>query len=172
MRFGWGVVLAIAAGAMAALAQTGAAMAQPCQPGPAIEEALRRLNALRAGARSCVAAMPAAAPLRWDTRLAASAQAYAEELARRDALSHEGQQARSLRERLRAAGYRMRLGGENLAAGPSNVEEALAQWLTSPAHCENLMAAEFEHMGLGCAQAAGGVYGRYWVLHLGRALPD
>jgi uncharacterized protein YkwD len=143
--------------------------ARPCPGGEDVQAAVSRVSALRAQARACGAAAP---PLRWEPRLAVSARAYAEELARRDTLSHEGQQARSLRERLRAAGYRMRLGGENLAAGPSTLDEALSQWLLSPAHCENLMSADFEHMGLACAEAAGGVYGRYWVLHLGRALPE
>lgn len=156
------------------LAGAVAAGPQPaCPAAPDLQQqALALVNTLRAQARSCGAAvLPAAAALRWDPRLLASAQAYAEELARRDTLSHEGQQARSLRERLRTAGYRMRLAGENLAAGPDTVEEALAQWLASPAHCDNLMAAEFDDMGLACVPGQGR-YEHYWVLHLGRGVPN
>lgn len=155
------------------LAGAAAAAASACpSPLEQQQQALARINMLRAQARACGgAALPAAAALRWDSRLAASAQAYAEELARRDTLSHEGQQARSLRERLRTAGYRMRLAGENLAAGPDTVEEALAQWLASPAHCDNLMAAEFEDMGLACVSGSGR-FERFWVLHLGRGIPN
>ena len=65
----------------------------------------------------------------------------------------------------------MRLAGENLAAGPDSLDEALAQWLASPAHCDNLMAAEFEDMGLACVSGPGR-YERYWVLHLGRGIPE
>lgn len=142
-----------------------------CQP--SAEQVLQHLNALRASPRSCGGAppLPAAGPLRWHERLADSSQRYAEELARRDLISHQGLQAATLRERLRQSGYRLRNAGENLAAGPGNLDEALAQWLLSPAHCDNLMAPEFEHAGLACV-AAPGRYGHFWVLHLGRSLPD
>ena len=71
----------------------------------------------------------------------------------------------SLRTRLRAAGYAMKLSGENLAGGPETLDEALAQWLDSPAHCENLMLAEFQEFGLACVPGPGR-FQRYWVLHL------
>lgn len=159
--------------ALAVLSMFFAAVAQaqplPCPADLDSAQALRQLNALRAMARSCGAlALPAAAPLRWDARLAVSAQAFAEELAQRDALSHRGQRAGSLRERLRRAGYPMREGGENLAAGPETLEQALEQWLASPGHCDNLMLRDFRDMGLACV-AAPGRHERFWVLQLGRS---
>jgi uncharacterized protein YkwD len=138
--------------------------ADECQP--AAEAALRALNALRAEAQSCGAAVPA---LNWDPRLAESARLYAQELARREVLTHEGQHIRSLRERLRGQGYPFRLAGENLAAGPASLDEVLAQWLGSPAHCKNVMSAGFADAGLACALDAGKAK-PFWVLHLGRGL--
>jgi uncharacterized protein YkwD len=59
----------------------------------------------------------------------------------------------------------MRVSGENLAGGPQTLDEALAQWLASPTHCENLMAAEFEDFGLACVASRGRLQ-RYWVLQM------
>lgn len=129
---------------------------------------VKRLNALRAQPQACGdVPQPAAPALRWDERLAQSAQAYARELAQRDALSHEGARAAGLRERLAAEGYLMSSSGENLAAGPLSLDEALQHWMASATHCENLMAPAFADVGLACI-AAPGRYQRFWVLHLGR----
>ena len=141
-----------------------------CQP--AAEPALAALNSLRASARMCGATLfAAAAALRWDARLHASARSFAEELARRDTLSHQGQVLRSLRERLRTSGYVLRSAGENLAAGPTDLDEALQHWLLSREHCENLMLADFRDVGLACVSGPGR-YERFWVLHLGRSVGE
>lgn len=137
-----------------------AVLAADCQPGA--EAATHALNAVRAQAQSCGAAAP---PLRWHALLEASAQRYAKELAARDKLDHVGANGATLRTRLHEAGYVMRLSGENLAGGPESLDEALAQWLASPAHCENLMLADFEDFGLACVSGPGKLQ-RYWVLQL------
>lgn len=97
--------------------------------------------------------------------LMASARRYAQELAARDRIDHLGAAGSSLRARLREGGYAMRTAGENLAGGPETLDEAMAQWLASPAHCENLMLAEFQEFGLACVSGPGR-YKHYWVLHL------
>lgn len=142
-----------------------AAAAQPaCQPPPAVAEAA--LTALRAQPQRCGGQpWPAAPALRASAVLSASAQRYAEELARRDRVDHVGEAGLSLRARLHEAGYTFRVAGENLAGGPETLDEALAQWLASPGHCENLMGAAFQEFGLACATGTG-QYQRYWVLHL------
>lgn len=143
----------------------GAAVAQPvCQP--AGDAVLAALNSLRAEARACGSRVwPAAPALQASPRLAESAQRYAAELAARDRIDHLGAAGDTLRGRLRAAGYVMRVSAENLAGGPDTLDEALAQWLASPAHCENLMLADFQEFGLACASGPGR-FQRYWVLHL------
>ena len=143
----------------------GAAVAQPvCQP--AGDVVLAALNTLRAEARACGSRVwPAAGPLRESPLLARSAQRYAAELAARDRVDHVGATGDTLRVRLRQAGYVMRVSAENLAGGPDTLDEALAQWLASPAHCENLMLADFQDFGLACA-AGPGRFQHYWVLHL------
>ncbi|MEO6278470.1 CAP domain-containing protein [Roseateles sp.] len=141
-----------------------AVLAADCQPDA--ELAARALSALRAQAQRCgERPWPAVPVLRWQATLEASARRYAQELAARDRLDHISASGATLRTRLREAGYAMRVSGENLAGGPETLEEALALWLASPAHCENLMAADFEEFGLACVTGRGKLQ-RYWVLQL------
>jgi uncharacterized protein YkwD len=128
--------------------------------------AVRALNALRAQAQTCGGRLwPAASALRWQATLGNSARRYAQELAAQDRLDHIGADGATLRTRLREAGYVMRMSGENLAGGPETLDEVLALWLASPAHCENLMAADFQEFGLACVSGPGRLQ-RYWVLQL------
>jgi len=160
-------VLVIAAAACLAAAASAASPdpSPDCQPAP--EQVLRALNGLRAAARSCgVNPMAAAAPLHWNAELAASARQYAEELAERDTLSHEGRILKTLGGRVRAAGYSMQRAGENLAAGDGDLDEVVERWASSSEHCENLMQPAFQDAGLACARSSGR-FGYYWVLHLG-----
>lgn len=143
----------------------GPAFATPdCQPDA--EASVAALNALRAEARSCGGRLwPAAPALRWQAAIGESARRQARVLAQRDRLEHDGEGAATLRARLSAAGLAARAVGENLAGGPWTLDEALAQWMASPTHCENLMAAEFRDVGLACASGPGQLQ-RYWVLQL------
>jgi uncharacterized protein YkwD len=138
-----------------------------CQDSP--EQVLEALNDWRDSSRACGGeAWGAARPLRWNPQLALSARMYAEELAARDTVSHEGLVLPTLSRRLRAAGYRMLAGGENLAAGQERLGDVLEQWMASRSHCENLMQPRFQDAGLACVTGPGH-YGYYWVLHLGVA---
>lgn len=159
----WGLLLCLAAPLV--LAEP-----PPCSASNTRTEALRQLNDLRARGGSCGGAAFAAAPsLRWDERLAQSAQGYARELAERDQIDPLRHSV--LRDRFRAAGYRLRLAGENLAAGPEQVDELLALWLASAAHCANLLEPRFVDVGMACVpgRASGEPF---WVLHLGRSLQE
>ncbi|KQY90351.1 CAP domain-containing protein [Pelomonas sp. Root1444] len=145
---------------MAAAAADGACMSDEAS-------AVRALNALRAQAQTCGGRLwPAAPALRWQATLGNAARRYAQELAAQDRLDHVGANGATLRTRLREAGYVMRLSGENLAGGPETLDEVLALWLASPAHCENLMGADFQEFGLACVSGPGRLQ-RYWVLQLG-----
>lgn len=159
------LAVAAAAGLAAAASHASPDPGPGCQPAPA--QALRALNALRAAAHGCGAMlMPAAAPLHWNAELAESARQYAEELAERDTISHEGRVLKTLGRRVRAAGYPMLRAGENLAAGDGDLDEVLDRWMSSSEHCGNLMEPTFQDVGLACARSSGR-FGYYWVLHLG-----
>jgi uncharacterized protein YkwD len=133
------------------------------------------VNQIRSVSRHCGQVRVAEAPpLAWEGRLALSAERYAAELSRRDAVSHRGQVAASLRQRLAAVDYGLARAGENLASGPQTLAEALQLWLASPEHCANLMEPAFIHLGLACAENAASERA-YWVMHLAvpvRSNPD
>jgi uncharacterized protein YkwD len=146
------------------------APANSCQAPVNVAWLLDQLNAWRSQGQSCGGVpKPAAPPLRWEPKLAHSAQAFATELAQRDGLSHVGTGGGGLRERFKRSGYLIARAGENLAAGQEELDEALQVWLDSAAHCNNLMQAEFRDVGLACAIGPG-AYQRYWVMHLGRSV--
>ncbi len=166
------VLCALLLPGMALPASAGTQRLLPCAGLPDEAARLEALNRLRAQAQHCGGqARAAASPLRWQARLQDSALAQAEALAPGDSLSHQGLRGASLRERLHQAGYLMRLSGENLAAGPATVDEALALWLASASHCENLMEPRFRDAALVCLATPGPLQ-RVWVLHLGRAAGD
>lgn len=145
-------------------------LAAPFTP-PAVNDAaqvgaqvLALVNQARATARRCGReAWPAAPPLSTEPRLDAASLAYAQELARLDRFAHEGADGSTSAERVSRTGYPHRLVGENLAAGPTSADEAVAGWLASPGHCANLMDARFTQMGIGFAVNPASANGVYWV---------
>lgn len=140
---------------------------EPCVDPSAMQHWVEQINAQRAAGAACAPAVPDAQQLEWDPRLAATALAQATDLALRDTLSHRDARQRTLKERLQASGYPLRVAGENLAAGQSQFEGALSAWLASAGHCANLMQPQYSDVGLACVQRRGSRYERFWVAHLG-----
>ena len=128
------------------------------------------VNAARARPRRCGAErFAAASPLRVSRKLNDAATAHARDMAKRKYFEHEGRDGSQPRDRVRRAGYRSRLTGENIAFGPVSAEEVVAGWLASPGHCENIMDPRFQDIGVGVA--VGRKRGQiYWVQNFGRAL--
>jgi len=77
--------------------------------------------------------------------------------------AHEGYDASTPAQRVAATGYRYQLIGENIASGPQSAAEAVAGWLTSPGHCENIMDARFTESGVAYAANSSGTPRVYWV---------
>lgn len=132
--------------------------------------ALRIVNARRAtgavcGARGRFAAAPA---LAWDAALATAADGHSRDMAARTYFSHTGADGRSAAQRVSAAGYAWQSVGENIGAGYDTVQAVVDGWMASEGHCVNLMTTDFQHMGLACAVATSGDFGRYWTLDLAR----
>ena len=61
--------------------------------------------------------------------------------------------------------------GENLAAGVPTPEEAVAGWLQSPAHCQNLMDPRFTDMGVGFTVNPKDPSVIFWTQVFAQALP-
>ena len=149
-------------------------MAAPFAPSVAVsglaagQRVLELVNQARATARSCGnRKFNAARPLRWSDKLAEISQLHAEDMARNNYFSHGGRDGSSPAQRVERAGYRYRATGENIAAGQTKPEEAVAGWIKSPPHCANLMNPGFTEMGVAYAVDRGSELGVYWAQTFG-----
>jgi uncharacterized protein YkwD len=125
---------------------------------------LQLVNAARAAPRHCGStAMSAAPPLRLNDLLSRAAMAHAQDMLRYGYFEHAGHDRSSPGQRVAETGYSYRLIGENIASGPESPQEVVQGWLTSPAHCQNLMDARFADMGVAYAASRSGEPRIYWV---------
>jgi uncharacterized protein YkwD len=150
------------------------ALAQPFTPPQTRDAAAisRRVLALtneaRSHARRCGgASFPAAPPLALNAALERAALAHSQDMAAHNYMDHTGRDGSSPADRITRAGYKWRMVGENLAIGVMTPEEAVAGWLQSPHHCENLMTAGFTAMGVAFAVNAASDAGVYWTQTFG-----
>lgn len=129
---------------------------------------LELVNAVRARGTSCgTRGFAPTGPVRLSTVLARVAYGHALDMAEHDYFEHQDLTGRTPADRVRAAGYREQLVGENIAYGPVSPEEVVRGWLGSAGHCENIMDPRFAEMGVAYARGrapepASGV-GLYWV---------
>jgi uncharacterized protein YkwD len=134
-------------------------------------DALARINNFRAAPRSCgtegrFAAAPA---LVWNNLLQQSATGHSQDMSARNDFSHTSQDGRDLAQRVGAVGYAWLAIGENIAAQPATVAEAMAGWQASDGHCANLMNPAFTEVGLACVPGtATSTYATYWTMNLGK----
>ncbi len=95
------------------------------------------------------------------------AYGHARDMAEYAYFEHEDLAGHTPSDRVRAAGYREKLVGENIAYGPKSPDEVVSGWLDSPGHCENIMDPRFVEMGVaytfGHAPARRSSRGLYWV---------
>jgi uncharacterized protein YkwD len=109
---------------------------------------LAATNVARTTGRQCgTQYYPPAAALTWNAALGAAARAHSMDMAQRHYFRHEDPQGRTVAERARQAGYNWVLVGENIAAGQDSAQAVVADWLTSPGHCANIMNGRFKEMG-------------------------
>ena len=124
---------------------------------------LQLVNEVRAaGSRCGDKTFGPAPPLQRSRTLDSAAAEHAGDMARHDYFEHVDLQGKTPADRVRAAGYRGRLIGENIAYGPSSAQEVMAGWLHSPGHCQNIMDPRFTEIGLAAAQGDGSRHGLYW----------
>jgi uncharacterized protein YkwD len=134
-------------------------------------EVLRLTNEARSHSRKCGGRkFKAARALRWSPVLASSADEHSTDMATRDYFSHYAPNGNSPFDRMRAAGYRYRAAGENIAAGRSLADPAavVRAWLNSPGHCKVLMNPRYRELGVGRAEGPG-KWSVYWTQNFGRA---
>lgn len=129
---------------------------------------LAEVNAARAKSRMCGGRRFAAArPLSWNAALGAAAQGHSKDMAYGNYFAHQDPDGEMPADRARAAGFRGRQIGENIAAGQSSPSKAMAGWLASPGHCANLMNPMFTQVGAAFATDARSDEGVYWTMLFG-----
>ena len=129
---------------------------------------LALVNQARAEARRCGDKAFGAAPaLVWDDTLEKVAAQHASDMAAHDYFSHSGRDGTTPAQRVTRAGYHWRMTGENIAAGQLSPEAAVAGWIKSPGHCENLMNAAYTEMGVAGAVNPASKMGLYWAQEFG-----
>lgn len=103
--------------------------------------------------------------------LTSAAQLQADQMVKAGRMEHElpGQPYPDLKSRLVAVRYDVRAAGENIAEGLRTGAEAVATWMNSPAHRDNILSRNYTEMGAGVAAASNGR--RYFVQVFGRPAP-
>jgi uncharacterized protein YkwD len=123
---------------------------QPQDAAAVSRRVLKLVNDARAQPRRCGHELyDAATPLKLSAALGDAALAHSLDMAARDYFDHAGADGSTPASRVTRAGYAWRVVGENIAAGVATPEEAVAGWLHSAAHCQNLMDPRFTDMGVG-----------------------
>ncbi|HYY10161.1 MAG TPA: CAP domain-containing protein [Kineosporiaceae bacterium] len=120
---------------------------------------LRLVNAARATA-GCRA-------LTSNATLVGVARAHSRDMGEHGYFSHDSQDGRSPFDRMRAAGYRGTLMGENIAAGQPTAAAVMDAWMKSPGHRANILNCGFSEIGVGVATVAGSPMRVYWTQDFG-----
>jgi uncharacterized protein YkwD len=125
---------------------------------------LELVNEARAQPRRCGwRPFNATSPLKLSAELTNAALAHSLDMATRDYFEHEGPDGSTPASRVTRAGYTWRVVGENIAGGVATADEAVAGWLQSPGHCENLMDPRFTDMGVAFVVNAKNPAGILWT---------
>jgi uncharacterized protein YkwD len=112
------------------------------------------VNAARAAGRRCGGKYFAAAgPLALDPALTRAALEHSRDMAEHDVFDHRGHDGSAPSARVERAGFGAhRIVGENIAAGAMTPQQVTEGWLSSPAHCENIMDSRFTLIGIAFAE--------------------
>ncbi len=103
------------------------------------------------------------AALRLDVSLTQSAQGHACTMARAGTFTHDG--SGGAKARMKRAGCKTRLSGENIAMGFASGSRTMDLWMNSPGHRRIILTRNFTRVGLGVASPAPGTTGGpRWVL--------
>ncbi len=127
------------------------------------QKLLEGINAARALPRRCgEREYPAAQPLSWNPLLGELAECHSRAMANGNFFAHVDRDGYTPSDRAELAGYGGQPVGENLAAALDTPARVLSGWLASPAHCANLMNAQFRELGAAYAIDPQSDAGIYW----------
>lgn len=92
------------------------------------------------------------AALKTNAKLAAAAQAKAQDMLAKQYFAHTSPSGTTPWSWIRQAGYSYSVSGENLAIHYTTAEGAFAGWLASPSHRANIVNPKFTEIGVGVAE--------------------
>jgi uncharacterized protein YkwD len=155
-------------GAVSALAGASSPPPPPPGGGGIAADVLALVNANRAAGAICGSTnRPPVGPLSLDASLNDAAEGHALDMAVNNFFSHTGTGNTSPFQRIAAAGFTGSPQGENIAAGYDTAASVVSGWMTSPGHCNNIMSASYDYMGVGYAYNASSTYRHYWAQTFG-----
>lgn len=93
-----------------------------------------------------------------DSKLTATAQDKAEDMATKRYFSHTSPTYGSPFDQMKQAGITYRRAAENIAMGQRSAAEVVKAWMDSPGHRANILDRNLTHIGIGYD-----ANGRYWV---------
>jgi uncharacterized protein YkwD len=125
---------------------------------------LTLVNQKRAAGAVCGGvSKPAVPALTLDTRLRCAARKHSKDMGVKNFFSHTSSDGSSFSQRITKAGYTWTAAGENISAGYATADAAVAGWMASTGHCNNIMNATFKHLGVGYYYNVNATYDHYWT---------
>ncbi|WP_051529355.1 CAP domain-containing protein [Meiothermus cerbereus] len=143
-------------------------------PPPDLAPFLALINEFRSQPRVCrngavAENMPAVPPVAFQAQLNTAARLHSEDMAANNYFSHTGLNGSTFVTRILATGYTGAPQGENIAAGNTNVQGAFDNWRNSNSgHCQAMMSANSNEIGLGYGFNANSQWTHYWTLVFGK----
>ncbi|MCG8014755.1 MAG: CAP domain-containing protein [Candidatus Thiodiazotropha sp. 'RUGA'] len=138
--------------------------AEPCEATPYQQEMLHLVNRARSRQRDCGGERhQTAAPLRWNCRLHEAAVIHSQDMIDADFFDHQGSDESTVGMRVSRSGYEWRAVGENIAAGYPDNQAVMANLLSSPTHCSNIMDSKFREFGSAVIDTDQAHYDNYWT---------
>jgi uncharacterized protein YkwD len=80
-----------------------------------------------------------------------AARAHSRDMARRHYFDHVTPTGRTPTQRIRAAGYKGKFTGENIAYGAGTAGRVMSMWMQSTPHRRNILSANYDAIGVGSA---------------------
>lgn len=97
-------------------------------------------------------------PLEMHGALMDVAQAKSEDMAKNNYFDHNSPTYGSPFDQIKAAGISYRSAGENIAQGQTTPAQVVQAWMDSPGHRQNILNANYTHIGVGYVEN-----GNYWT---------
>ena len=97
-------------------------------------------------------------PLQSDSKLMDSARAKSKDMSANRYFSHTSPTYGSPFDQMKSFGVSYRSAAENIAQGQRSAEEVVKAWMESPGHRQNILGANFTHIGIGYD-----ANGNYWT---------